>query len=193
MVAFLYSDGKTHVQDKVSDVDEGFITVARPYNTMEMYVSTIDSSNNKKQEALRHQADMLRYVPTQSAVRFIISGAFIEAYRNPIRPDRALTRYEVIAILWKTGWPKELHSDALIVSSGESGWEYWLTSYNGCCLGLFQINVDPWLEYCGLQEREELFDPETNARCALEIIRYEESRGEDLWYNWCVRPDGIYC
>lgn len=84
------------------------------------------------------------------------------------------------------GWPPELWAQAAAVAWCESRWHPDSVSSGGH-LGLFQIAPDPWAAYAGVTP-ESLLDPVVNAKVALAIVRYEQSRPEPMWSNWTCKP-----
>lgn len=79
-------------------------------------------------------------------------------------------------------WPDELEEQALYVVQRES--KYNTTSYNWCCVGLFQVNWwshRSWLQGAGVSEPSQLMDPLTNVRMALIVWQRSGS-----WRPWCT-------
>ena len=102
-----------------------------------------------------------------------------------------LTETEMRLVLVLAGWPGTLPGEvieqALRVAWGESRWSPEATGDRGLARGLWQIRIDSWLAFCGV-EADWLYEPVTNARCALAILEYEAATGGPLWRNWAVQP-----
>ena len=97
-----------------------------------------------------------------------------------------LTEDEMRAVLYSSGWPEELFSQALAVSWCESRWSPY--AHNGGNAGLFQMNITEgatlrgsWFTYWGLPE-DRWSDPVVNATAAR--LTWERSG----WSPWSCRP-----
>ena len=68
-------------------------------------------------------------------------------------------------------WPDALENTALAIAWRESG--YQPRAQSQCCSGLFQIYYDVhkgWLADLGIDSRNDLYDPRTNAEAALRPV-----------------------
>lgn len=86
-------------------------------------------------------------------------------------------------------WPDELEEQALYVVQRES--RYNTTSYNWCCVGLFQVNWwshRSWLQGAGVSEPSQLMDPLTNVRMALVVWQRSGSWRPWCTASWCPEP-----
>ena len=95
-----------------------------------------------------------------------------------------------------TGWPLELHEDALKVfcgwnnfrfPNGESNCSPGAVGDSGNSLGFAQLNAATWAPYCGLA-REELMELEKNLTCAYQVYLYDIAKGYQPWNQWSVKP-----
>ena len=99
----------------------------------------------------------------------------------------SLTEAEMRAVLAEAGFDGTLLEEALRVAWGESRWSPYAVGDSGRARGLFQLHADPWARYCGIAP-EALHDARENAKCALMVLGYEQSRGYQRWANWSVKP-----
>ena len=79
-------------------------------------------------------------------------------------------------------WPDALENAALAIAWRESG--YQPRAQSQCCSGLFQIYYDVhkgWLADLGIDSRNDLYDPRTNAEAALAL--YQRAGG---WGPWAL-------
>ena len=79
-------------------------------------------------------------------------------------------------------WPDALENTALAIAWRESG--YQPRAQSQCCSGLFQIYYDVhkgWLADLGIDSRNDLYDPRTNAEAALAL--YQRAGG---WGPWAL-------
>ena len=90
------------------------------------------------------------------------------------------------ALLSATGWPEELHGEALAVSYCESKFSPEAKGDSGQSLGLFQLNV-LWFSYAG-EDSAKWTDPAVNARTALATYRYDIAKGQAPWMQWGCKP-----
>ncbi|WP_395159236.1 LysM peptidoglycan-binding domain-containing protein [Ilumatobacter sp.] len=77
-------------------------------------------------------------------------------------------------------WPDELEERALEIAYRES--KFVPTAKNSCCYGLFQIYWkvhQSWLDDIGITDRQQLYDPVTNARAAYTL--YQRAGGWGPW------------
>ncbi len=77
-------------------------------------------------------------------------------------------------------WPDALENAALAIAWRESG--YQPRAQSQCCSGLFQIYYDVhkgWLADLGIDSRNDLYDPRTNAEAALAL--YQRAGGWGPW------------
>ena len=86
-------------------------------------------------------------------------------------------------------WPDELEEQALYVVQRESRFN--TTSYNWCCVGLFQVNWwshRSWMQGVGVSEPSQLMDPLTNVRMALVVWQRSGSWRPWCTASWCPEP-----
>ena len=79
-------------------------------------------------------------------------------------------------------WPDALEDTALAIAWRESG--YQPRAQSQCCSGLFQIYYDVhkgWLADLGIDSRNDLYDPRTNAEAAFAL--YQRAGG---WGPWAL-------
>jgi len=86
-------------------------------------------------------------------------------------------------VLYSSGWPEELLSQALAVSYCESKWSPGASGDSGRSLGLFQLNIATWFPYAG-EDPALWADPLVNARVALKTYGYDIARGYEPWRQW---------
>ena len=107
-----------------------------------------------------------------------------------------LTEAQAREALTATGWPGELHTQALAVfcgignarfPSGESNCSPHAMGDGGNSLGFAQLNAATWAPYCGVTP-EMLMDLHVNLACAYQVYLYDIGRGHAPWSQWSVKP-----
>lgn len=126
-------------------------------------------------DALYHPIDLVAPAPTPT------TGVAYAA-----QASESLTEADMRAILTATGWPVELHDQALSVSWCESKWSS-AVGDGGNSLGIFQVNKDTWFTYAG-EDPEQWADPLVNARVAWATYQYDIGRGYVPWKQWSCKP-----
>lgn len=116
---------------------------------------------------------------TQAAT---VVAASVQLYASSV----PLTEAEMIAVLSASGWPTELHSQALAVSWCESKWSPGAVGDGGNSMGLFQLNW-LWFGYAG-EDSSQWADPYVNARVAWATYNYDLNRGQRPWQQWTCKP-----
>ena len=87
-----------------------------------------------------------------------------------------LSNHQILDLAYEVGWRKAGDLErALAVVLAESGGKTDVTSYTGCCHGLFQINTNSTTK-----TKAELYDAKTNAQ---EAFRLWSSRGWQPWVS----------
>ena len=87
---------------------------------------------------------------------------------------------EVVERIIRDVWPDALEETALAIAWRESGYEPGAQSQ--CCSGLFQIYYDVhkgWLADLGIDSRDDLYQPRTNAEAAFAL--YQRAGGWGPW------------
>jgi hypothetical protein len=77
-------------------------------------------------------------------------------------------------------WPDDLDGRAVAIAKRESKLN--AAAWNGCCVGLFQINWSShksWLKGMGITSAQQLLDARVNAKAGLAI--YKRSNGWGAW------------
>ncbi len=94
-------------------------------------------------------------------------------------PSQRYTVKQSTAIIREI-WPDKLEDKAIAIAERESRLN--AASYNGCCVGLFQINWwahKSWLGTIGVTKASQLLDAKVNAKAAYAI--YKRSHGWSPW------------
>ncbi len=92
---------------------------------------------------------------------------------------------EVVERIIRDVWPDALEETALAIAWRESGYESGAQSQ--CCSGLFQLYYDVhkgWLADLGINSRDDLYHPRTNAEAAFAL--YQRAGG---WGPWSLAGD----
>lgn len=127
-------------------------------------------------DALYHPIDLVALAPAPTA------GVAYAA-----QASESLTEADMRAILTATGWPVELHDQALTIAWCESRYRPGAVGDGGNSLGLFQLNKDTWFTYAG-EDPEQWADPLVNARVAWATYQYDIGRGYVPWKQWSCKP-----
>lgn len=93
----------------------------------------------------------------------------------------ALSESEMVEVLNASGWPLELHTQALAVAFCESTWRPGAVNLSSGVTGLFQL-WDGWYRYSGVNSAD-WADPVVNARAAYGAYRYSGG-----WRQWQCQP-----
>ena len=94
-------------------------------------------------------------------------------------PDKRYTVKQSTAIIREI-WPDKLENRAIAIAKRESKLN--AASYNGCCVGLFQIHWlahRSWLKNIGVTSAHQLLDARVNAKAGYAI--YKRSNGWGAW------------
>ncbi len=94
-------------------------------------------------------------------------------------PAKRYTVEQSIAIIREI-WPDKLEDRAIAIAKRESNLN--AASYNGCCVGLFQIHWlahRSWLKDIGITSAHQLLDARVNAKAGYAI--YKRSNGWGAW------------
>jgi len=94
-------------------------------------------------------------------------------------PDKRYTAKQSAAIIREI-WPDNLEDRAVAIAKRESKLN--AASYNGCCVGLFQIHWlahRSWLKDIGITSAHQLLDARVNAKAGYAI--YKRSNGWGAW------------
>ena len=98
------------------------------------------------------------------------------------KPKTIYGEKQIIQII-RDIWPDKLENRAIQIARRESNLNPRVIGIpNECCYGLFQIYYrwhKSWMPSIGVTSAQQLLDPETNARAALEI--YRRNRGWGPW------------
>ena len=97
-------------------------------------------------------------------------------WRRIVDPQPLRSAVQWRPLLRYVGWPSYALSDAVTCIRRESGGRPWASNPSGC-RGLFQLNT------CWWAGKFNPYDPEANARCALQIWRREG------WRPWTSVPE----
>ena len=104
---------------------------------------------------------------------------------EPARPPTASptpASAAVVERIIRDVWPNALEETALAIAWRESRYES--GAQGQCCSGLFQIYYDvhkSWLADLGINSRNDLYDPRTNAEAAFAL--YQRAGG---WAPWAL-------
>ena len=115
----------------------------------------------------------------------------------PLDTSLQLTEAQARGALAVTGWPMDLHDQAVSVfcgignlrwPSGESNCSPHAVGDGGNSLGFAMLNWATWAPYCGVTAEALLADLHVNLACAYQVYLYDINRGYQPWNQWQVKP-----